>query len=251
MFSDDQFVIDIWSWLIIRDENTIIHWKDHDKILWFDDKLYLFKQLRDSILILNHDDSLINHFKIKKTLKFMQRKYYWFNESNDSNVFLNMRKLIKNYCEIYVVCKRSKTSRHKSFEKLQTLFILEFKWSNLTMNFVICFSINRDWNEVEYDLILIMVDRLTKMIHYISIIKIISVENLTEIFIKKVVRLHDLFLFIIIDKELLFILSFWSTFCYTMKIKRKFFIAFHSQTDEQIKRQNSIIKQYFKTYVNF
>ena len=36
-----------------------------------------------------------------------------------------------------------------------------------------------------------------------------------------------------------------------MKIKRKLFIAFHSQTDEQIEHQNNIMKQYFKTYVNF
>ena len=54
----------------------MIHWKDYDKILWFDDRLYLFEQLRDSILISNHNNLLINHFKIKKTLKLMQKKYY-------------------------------------------------------------------------------------------------------------------------------------------------------------------------------
>ena len=87
-----------------------------------------------------------------------------------------------------------------------------------------------------------MIDQLTKMIHYISIIKIINVENLTKIFIKKIIQLHDFFLFIIIDKKLLFILNFWSTFCYIIKIKRKFFIAFHSQTNKQIECQNNIMK---------
>ena len=147
-----------------------------------------------------------------------------------------MRKLLKNYCKTCAVCKRSKTSKHKSFKKLQTLFIFKYKWLNLTMNSVTSFSINRDWNEIKYDLILMMIDRLTKMIHYISIIKIINAENLTKIFIKKVVQLHDFFLFVTIDKKSLFILSFWSTFCYTMKIKRKLSIAFHSQTNEQIER---------------
>ena len=55
------------------------------------------------------------------------------------------------------------------------------------MNFVTNLSINRNENKIEYDSILMMIDRLTKMIHYISIIKIISVENLTKIFIKKIV----------------------------------------------------------------
>ena len=212
----------------------MIYWKIHDEILWFDDKLYLLEQLRNSILISNHDNLLTDYFKIKKILKLMQRKYYWFNENNNSNAFLNIRKLIKNYCETCAVCKCSKTLKHKSFEKLQTLLTLEFKWSNLMLNFVTSLSINRNWNEVEYDSILIMIDRLTKMIHYISIIKIISVEDLTKIFIKEVVRLHDLFLFIIIDKKSLFTSSFWSTFCYIMKIKRKFLSRF------MLKRTNKL-----------
>ena len=95
------------------------------------------------------------------------------------------------------------------------------------MNFVTNFSINRNWNKVEYDLILMMIDWLTKMMHYISIIKIINAENLTKVFIKKIVQLHDFLFFIIINKKLLFILSFWLMFCYIIKIKKKFFIAFY------------------------
>ena len=53
-----------------------------------------------------------------------------------------------------------------------------------------------------------MINRLTKMIHYILIIKIINVENLINVLIKKIVRLHDFFLSIIIDRKSLFILSF-------------------------------------------
>ena len=157
-----------------------------------------------------------------------------------------MRKLIKNYCEICVVCKRNKVLKHKSFEKLQTLFIFEFKWSNLTMNFVTSLSISRNWNEIEYDSILMMIDRLTKMIHYILIIKIINVENLTKIFIKKVVQLHDFFLFIIIDRKSLFILNFWSTLCYIMKIKKNFLSRFilkrTSRLNVKITSWNNILK---------
>ena len=39
--------------------------------------------------------------------------------------------------------------------------------------------------------------------------------------------------------------------CYALKIKRKLFTVFHSQTNNQTKRQNNIMKQYFKVYVNF
>ena len=90
------------------------------------------------------------------------------------------------------------------------------------------FSINRNWNEIEYNSILMIINRLTKMIYYILIIKIINVENLTKVSIKKIIQLHDFSFFIIINRKLLFILSFWSTLCYTMKIKKKLFIAFYS-----------------------
>ena len=35
-----------------------------------------------------------------------------------------------------------------------------------------------------------------------------------------------------------------------LDIKRKMFTAFHSQTDEQIKRLNQTLKQYLRTYIN-
>ena len=53
-----------------------------------------------------------------------------------------------------------------------------------------------------------MIDRLTKMIHYILIIKIINVEDLTKVFIKKVIQLHDFSFSIIIDRRSLFTSSF-------------------------------------------
>ena len=81
-----------------------------------------------------------------------------------------------------------------------------------------------------------IIDLLTKMIYYILIIKIINAEDLTKIFIKEIIWLHNFSLFIIINRKLLFILNFWSTLYYIMKVKNKFFIAFHFQTNEQTKR---------------
>ena len=120
------------------------------------------------------------------------------------------------------------------------------------MNFVTKLSFSRAWNEVIYDAILVIVDRLTKMIHYIFVTKIINAKNLVEILIRELIRIHDLLeSIIIIDKDFIFTSKYWSTLCYALKIKEKLFIAFHSQIDNQTKRQNSIMKQYFRFYINF
>ena len=162
-----------------------------------------------------------------------------------------MRYTIKKYCETCFICKRFKTSRHKFHDRAKSLFIFIHKWIDINMNFVTKLSLSRAWNEIMYDTILIIVDRLTKIIHYILVTKTINAKNLVEIFIRELVRIHDLLKSIIIDKDFVFISKYWSILCYALKIKRKLSIAFHSQIDDQTKRQNNIMKQYFRFYINF
>ena len=102
-----------------------------------------------------------------------------------------------------------------------------------------------------YDAILVIVDRLTKMIHYIPVTKTINAEYLAEILIREFVRIHGLLESIIIDRGFVFTSKYWSALCYALKIKGKLSIAFHSQIDDQTKRQNSIMKQYLRFYINF
>ena len=56
---------------------------------------------------------------------------------------------------------------------------------------------------------------------------------------------------IVFDKKNLFTSNFWSILCYCAKIKRRLNIAFYSQIDEQIERQNQILKQYLRCYCNY
>ncbi len=56
---------------------------------------------------------------------------------------------------------------------------------------------------------------------------------------------------IIIDRENFFISKYWSTFCYHLKFALRYNIAFHSQTNDQTKRQNQTLEQYFRNYVNY
>ena len=78
-----------------------------------------------------------------------------------------------------------------------------------------------------------------------------TIKQLVDILIKKLVRFHKILESIIIDRDSLFNLNFYFSLCYVLKIKRKLFIVFHSQIDDQIERQNSTMKQYFRAHVNF
>ena len=72
------------------------------------------------------------------------------------------------------------------------------------MNFVINLLNNRDYTNMIFDLIFVIVCRLTKIIYYISCIKNIFFENFVDIFIRKIIKFHDFFSFIMTNKKFVF-----------------------------------------------
>lgn len=77
-----------------------------------------------------------------------------------------MRVDIEKYiqdCDIYI---KSKVQSHKSYVNMQSIPIPTYKWNNFYMDFVIGLSKSKNWQEVKSNLILIIVNRLTKMVHY-------------------------------------------------------------------------------------
>ena len=105
-----------------------------------------------------------------------------------------------------------------------------------TINFVTNLSTSQNWSDAKYDNILVVINLLTKINHYILITKTIKIKNLTNVFIKKIIRYHNFSNFIIIDRDSLFTFEYYSSLCYALKIKKKTLTTFHFQIDEQTKR---------------
>ena len=99
------------------------------------------------------------------------------------------------------------------------------------MDFVTGLLISTNWKGESYDSILVIVNRLTKMVHYEPVKITIDAPGLAEVIIDIVVRHHSLFDSIITDRSSLFTLKFWFSLCYFLGIKRKLSTAFHPQTD--------------------
>ena len=99
-----------------------------------------------------------------------------------------------------------------------------------------------------YDLILVIVNYYTKMMRYLFIKKTLTVIKLTKLFFEKIVLKYEISNDIIINKDSLFISAFWSEICYHVKMKRRLSIIFHSQTNDQIERQNQMLKHYLQVY---
>lgn len=87
---------------------------------------------------------------------------------------------------------------------MQPLSIPEWEWHNISMDFVTSFL-----KTVKgCNLVLVVVDVLTKLAHFILIKINHTLQKLTEVYIEKIISLHDIPPSIISDRGLMFTLRF-------------------------------------------
>ena len=129
------------------------------------------------MISLHYNDPLVGHFGIDKTRELVGRKYYW----------PSLRRDVKSYVRGCDVCLASKAVRHKPYGDLQSLPIPTHRWKDLSMDFVTGLPLSSDWKGDSYDSILVIVDRLTKMVHYEPVKVTIDALGLAEVIIDMVV----------------------------------------------------------------
>ncbi len=165
-----------------RVQNEILY---HANQLWVS-----FNELLQMNLIREvHDQSSMSHSDILRTVKIIKRNYYWS----------FMQKTVDRYIQNCYVCQRSKTSRNKLNNLLQSLSIFEQQWQDIAMNFIINL-----FDSSEYNAILTIICRLLKKRHYISYIiddEDITVKKTAEMLIQWIYWTHDLSSFIVSDRD--------------------------------------------------
>ena len=121
----------------------------------------------------------------------------------------------------------SKAKKHKTYGNMQSLPIPTHKWKDLSMDFVTGLPKSKDWCGVKYNSILVIIDQLTKIVHYELVFITLDAEELAEVLIKAIFKYHGLPDSIITDQGLFFTSKFWSSFCYYLNVKRRLNTAFH------------------------
>jgi hypothetical protein len=200
--------------------------------------IIMLESNRLSLMQEMHDQFAFDHSKVNRTIKLLRRRHRWSRMIRD----------VKQYVRNCHTCRRIKAIRDKYHELLNSLSILDRSWTDIILDFVIELFDNR-----EYNAILMMIDRLSKMHHYISCIideNDTTAEETTKLLIQHVWKLHELLTTMISNRDSQFISLVWNTICRMLRIKTKLFIAFHSKTNEQSEIFNQKMKRYLRAYVN-
>ena len=211
------------AWRECRTTNLTDHISKYDE--YFIQEGMLFKGIQLCILRsstrLNlikekHSGGLAGHFGIDKTLSLLKEKYYW------PQMYKDVKKFVKS-CGVCQVAK----GVIQNTGLYTPIIVPEKPWTEISMDFVLGLPKTMKG----YDSIFVVVDRFSKMDHFIPCKKTSDAEYVAKIFFKEIVRLHGLPRSIISDRDSKFVGYFWKTLWKKMGTELKFSSTFHPQTD--------------------
>jgi IS30 family transposase len=160
--------------------------------------------------------------------KDLKTRYWWYGMKRDNVEYMSL-------CD---TCQRVKAEHQRSVGLLQPLKILEWKWEEIEIDFIV--GLPR--TQAGYDLVWVIVDRLTKVAHFILVKTTYLGAKLAELYMSRVVCLHGVPKKIVLDRGSQFTSMFWDKLHESRDTKLNFSSVYHPQTDGQTERTNQILE---------
>ena len=200
----------------------------YDGLIWIPNN----DELRLEILKQHHDHELAGHPGRERTLELIKRNFYWPQQ----------RQYVNRYVDNCDTCRRIKPTRHAPFGLLKPLKPPDRPWNSLSMDFVTGLPKARG---SDINAIWVVVDRMTKMAHFVPVPDTITPEGLAKVFLGYIFKYHGLPKEIISDRGSVFTSRFWTEITRLLKIKKNLSTAYHPETDG---RRNELMQLWNSTY---
>ena len=189
----------------------------------------------------HHDGPLQGHSGVSKTLQLLRQTCQ----------FPNMRQHVETYIRKCLSCQKNKHTTHAKYGEIQYQGPPDSPWDEVTMDFITKLPKSKDPTTViEYDSILVIVDKLTKYSHMIPFKEKFTAEQLGTIILDRLIRYHGIPRDITSDRDKLFTSNYWKTLIPLLGTRLRMSTAYHPQTDGQTERTNQSLEQYLRHYIN-
>jgi hypothetical protein len=131
--------------------------EDAEGVIWFKDRPCVpnFKSIQELILKEAHKTAYSIHPRSEKMCWDLKRRFWWYDMKRETAEYVAI-------CDNY---QRTKVEHQKPAELLQPLQIPQWKWDEIKIDFIVGLPHTRFDN----DSIWVVVDRLTKVAHFIPV----------------------------------------------------------------------------------
>jgi len=185
------------------------------ELLCWKKRIYVPEGLRQQVIQSEHNSKVAGHFGREQTLELLSRNFYWSDMERD----------IRKYCSECDNCQRTKAPRHAKHGLLHPLELACKPWTHISTDFI------TDLPESESNtIILVVVDRFTKMAHFIPIKKNDS-PTVARAYLENIWKYHGFPEDVVSDRDSTFTGSFFPDLYNYLGIERSMSTAYHPQTD--------------------
>ncbi|WVZ64454.1 hypothetical protein U9M48_013963 [Paspalum notatum var. saurae] len=179
---------------------------------------------------------LMGYFGVKKTTEVLTAHFFWPKLKRD----------VERYVARCTTCNKAK-SRLNPYGLYLPLPVASVAWADISMDFVLGLPRTKRGR----DSIFVVVDRFSKMAHFIPCHKTDDASHIANLFFHKIVRLHGMPTTIVSDRDAKFLSHFWRSLWNKLGIKLLFSTTCHPQTDGQTEVVNrtlsTILRAVLKT----
>jgi hypothetical protein len=197
MYRDDLDFKEVYEVVenpILGDQSQWTGYMIQDGLLFKGNQLYIPKcSTRENLLKEKHSGGLAKHFDHDKMFSKINESCYW----------PGMREDVKRFMDRCKICQHLKGKRQNA-GFYQPLPILDRPWYAVSMEFIL----RLPRTQRGFDSIFVVVDRFSKMAHFIPCQKTSDATHIANLFFKEVIRLHGLQRSIVSDRDTKFVGKF-------------------------------------------
>jgi hypothetical protein len=170
--------------------------EDAEGILWFKDRLVGPKKesLKKKILDEAHTSRYSIHPGSTKMYHDLRKQFWWTQMKHEVDFYVSE-------CD---TCRKVKSDYRKSGGLLQPLSLLDWKWEDISMDFIV----GLPPTGCKVDSIWVILDRFTKSDHFILMHTRFTAEKYAEIYIARILYLHVVPKMIVFDRGSQFLAHF-------------------------------------------
>ncbi|XP_065821877.1 uncharacterized protein lrfn4b [Labrus bergylta] len=198
-------------------------------------RLFVPVSLRSQVIHWAHTSRFSCHPGILRTSFIVRQRFWW----------PCLEKDIKEYVAACPVCSQCKSSRRPPPGLLLPLPVPHRPWSDISLDFVTGLPPSEGKTTV-----LTVVDRFSKMVHFIPLPKLPSAKETAEALLSNVFRLHGFPKDVVSDRGPQFISKFWKAFCSLLGATVSLSSGYHPESNGQTERMNQELETCLRCLVS-